>query len=79
MLSIVLADAEDIAMRARNGREQTHFGQIEPPALHVRHWCSGPSEDGDHAVDVEGINAAGGGVDQADPFTPAMLKGCVFH
>jgi hypothetical protein len=30
-------------------------------------------------VDVEGMNTAGRGIDQTDPFTPAILKGCVFH
>ena len=34
---------------------------------------------GHHAVDVEGMNTAGRSIDQTDPFTPAMLKGCVFH
>src|SRR6266851_2845442 len=79
MFAIVLPDTEDIAMRARNGGEQTNFRQIEPPALLVGHRYWGPSEDGDHAVDVEGMNAAGRGIDQTDPFTPAMLKGRVFH
>ena len=75
MFAIVLPDTEDIATRARNGGEQTNFGQIEPSALQVRHRYPGPSEDGDHAVDVEGMNAGGRGIDHTDPFTPAMLKG----